>query len=72
MEVGLQLLKMSNKNAINELSRLLKKERKEDTNLDGAHMTEIVSIKWFASQNPFHSAGCPQHLNSWQQALSKK
>jgi hypothetical protein len=52
-ETGLQLLKMSNKNAIDELSRLLKKERKEDTNLDVAHMTEIISIKWFASHNPF-------------------
>jgi hypothetical protein len=52
-DTGLQLLKMSNKNAIDELSRLLKKERKEDTNLDVAHMTEIISIKWFASHNPF-------------------
>lgn len=44
---------MSNKNVINELSRLLKKERKEDTNLDVAQMTEIISIKCFASHNPF-------------------
>jgi len=52
-KTGLELLKMSQKHAVDELSRLLKKERKEDTNLDMAHMMEIISIKWFASHNPF-------------------
>jgi hypothetical protein len=32
---------------------LLRKERQEDTNLEVAHITEIISIKWFASHNPF-------------------
>jgi hypothetical protein len=50
---GLELLKMSNKHAIDELSRLLKKERQEDTNLEVAHLTEIISIKWFSSHSPF-------------------
>jgi hypothetical protein len=50
---GLELLKMPNKHAIDELSRLLKKERQEDTNLEVAHLTEIISIKWFSSHSPF-------------------
>jgi hypothetical protein len=50
---GMELLKMPNKHAIDELSRLLKKERQEDTNLEVAHITEIISIKWFSSHNPF-------------------
>jgi len=50
---GLELLKMSQKHATDELSRLLKKERQEEVNLDTAHILEIISVKWFASHNPF-------------------
>jgi hypothetical protein len=50
---GMELLKMTNKNAIDELTRLLKKERQEDTNLEVAHLNEIISIKWFSSHSPF-------------------
>jgi hypothetical protein len=52
-KTGLELLKMSNKNAIDELTRLLKKERHKDTNLEVAHLNEIISIKWFSSHSPF-------------------
>lgn len=50
---GLELLKMTQKHAIDELARRIKKDRQEEVNLDTAHAIEIISIKWFASHNPF-------------------
>jgi hypothetical protein len=50
---GLDLLKMTQKNAIASLSKLLKKERKQVANLSMAQLTEITSIQWFSSSNPF-------------------
>jgi hypothetical protein len=52
-KTGLELLKMSQKHAADELARRLKKERKEEVNVETVNMIEIISIKWFASHNPF-------------------
>jgi hypothetical protein len=50
---GLDLLKMSQKNAISSLARLLKKQGRHFVNLSTSHSNEIVSINWFAPNNPF-------------------
>jgi hypothetical protein len=50
---GLDLLKMTQKNAATSLSRLLKKQGKRFINLNISHMNEITSITWFSATNPF-------------------
>lgn len=50
---GLELLKMSQKNAILSLSRLLKKQGRRFVNLSTSQSNEIVTINWFAPNNPF-------------------
>jgi hypothetical protein len=50
---GLELLKMTQKHAADELGRRLRKETKKEINIEMANMMEIITIKWFASHNPF-------------------
>jgi hypothetical protein len=50
---GLELLKMSQKNAILALSRLLKKQGRRFVNISTSQSNEIISINWFAPNNPF-------------------
>lgn len=52
-QTGLDLLKLSQKNAVTSLTRLLKKQGKRYVNLNLAHLNEITSINWFSSTNPF-------------------
>jgi hypothetical protein len=50
---GLELLRMSQKTSILSLSRLLKKHGRRFVNLSTSQSNEIVSINWFAPNNPF-------------------
>jgi hypothetical protein len=52
-QTGLDMLKLSQKNSIVALSRLLKKQGKCAVNLSIAQSNEITSINWFAQNNPF-------------------
>jgi hypothetical protein len=52
-QTGLDLLKLSQKNAVTSLTCLLKKQGKRYMNLNLAHLNEITSINWFSSTNPF-------------------
>lgn len=50
---GLDLLKLSQKNSITALSRLLNKQGRGFGNLSIAQANDITSINWFAQNNPF-------------------
>jgi hypothetical protein len=52
-QTGLELIKMSQKNAILSLSRMLKKQGRRFVNLSTSQSNEIVSINWFVPNNPF-------------------